>query len=406
MRTPKTVPPVKRTDITDITEKCTNCGNCRVICPDFKYKKEESHSTRGRISLIKGLYLNELNNTKLLSDKIFSCLNCGQCSKYCPADVDYKTLIKLSRSRLSRNSYIKRFVLSGLFSSDKTRSEFFFKCLRKALVLFYSKPAVRFFRYGLLKLLRLPGDSVFPQISEKDFFSLGIRNKLSSYKGFRIALFTGCGGKYLYPETTDRFVRILRHSGIQVIIPKNQVCCGNPLENAGILKQSSGNIKINTACYNSLKDIRCIVSLCGRAMNSLTGRRYSEKIRLPLKSWAELFFEENIRIKPLYKSSVIFHLCPKCGSADHYIKLLNTAYTEDDKKPEMITEFCGSTELMDRSNMAVRDSVTGAFFLNNSLENYTHIACVSFECVEHLNSFFIRKNANIRALHFIDAFDL
>ena len=406
MRTPETAPAGKRPQIADIAEKCTNCGNCRVICPDFKYQKEESYSTRGRISLIKGLYLNELNKTKPLKDKVFSCLNCGQCSKYCPADVDYKTLIKFSKSKLSGNSHLKRFLLAGLFSSDRHRSEFFFKYSGKILDFLYSCSFIRIFRYALFKLMNIPHDSVLPHISRKDFFSFVIRNKLSFYKGFRIALFTGCGGKYLYPDTTDKFVRILRHSGIQVKIPKDQVCCGNPLEYAGFLKDQYDNIKLNTASFNSLKDIRCIVSLCERAMNTFSDKNYYTGIRLPLKSWAELFIEENIPLKPLYMTSVIFHMCPKCGSAEQYSALINTAYSEKDKKPEIIRDFCGSTELLDRSNITVRDFVTGDFFLKNSLDNYTHIACTSFECVENLNSYFIRNNKNIRAIHLIEAFDL
>ena len=45
-------------------------------------------------------------------------------------------------------------------------------------------------------------------------------------KRARVALFLGCVGDALYPETTAATARVLQQNGCEVVIPRGQVCCG------------------------------------------------------------------------------------------------------------------------------------------------------------------------------------
>lgn len=399
-------------NIVDLTDKCTNCGNCRLICPLFKIQKEEVYSTRGRINLIRGLMKNELDLNKDAVEKIYACLNCDQCSSYCPADVEYKQILKKTKSNIniSRKMFsIKNYVLKLLFSSKPETSEISFKLFSFIEKYFFRPEKLKFPRFIIYKLLRIPSGAKFPEFPDKSFFQMGKRNKLENYRGFRVALFLSCGSKYLYPQTADRFVRLLRTNGIQALIPKDQVCCGNSLENRGMVKEAAKNLKKNVSVFNSMIDIRYITAICSNAesrLKSAYSDSSSDGFRLEYINWIKLTLDNGFNFKVSHNDSIIFHCCPKCSTKELTLNFMEKLYSDHPYKPELITSFCGATELFDRSNQLIKDSIMKTFYDNNKLNNYKFIACSSFECIEHMNEYFSRKNENIRAVHFIDAIDI
>src|SRR5262249_56896029 len=42
----------------------------------------------------------------------------------------------------------------------------------------------------------------------------------------RVAVFLGCVGDAIYPETTEATIRVLRRNGCEVVVPRSQGCCG------------------------------------------------------------------------------------------------------------------------------------------------------------------------------------
>jgi Fe-S oxidoreductase len=395
--------------ITGLADKCTNCGNCRIICPVFKVTGEEVYSTRGRINLVKGFLNNELQPSRDLSDKLFVCLDCRQCLDLCPADVEYTEIIRHTKSRLILKNKIfafKRSVLEGIFSYKTSSSDLYFLLLRKGRKFLFKNNIPNYFGKLILRILGFNSSVTIPEIPIKNFFKMGIRHKLKNDRGLRIALFTGCGGKHLYPDCADNFVKILRSEGIETVIPKKQVCCGNPLSYKGFLKSADKNLNINSSLFNSLLDIGNIVSLCpgaGNLFKEFNHPDYKPSFRIPVKNWIEFVFENKIEVAPKYDNSIIFHSCPKCGQADLYRDFVNYLYKDHTQIPVFTNEFCGCTELLDRSNFEMRNMITESFYDINGLEKSDFIACSSFECIEHLNHFFVNKKKSIRAIHFIDA---
>ncbi|MBU4485692.1 MAG: (Fe-S)-binding protein [Candidatus Delongbacteria bacterium] len=393
----------------NLADKCTNCGNCRIICPVFKIKKEEIYSTRGRINLIKGFLNKELNSTKELKNKIFICLNCKQCASFCPADVEYIEIMTNSKPGINQGNKFfnpKNFFFKKLFSEEPQVTDFYFKILKKLNNHLFKSKKLNFASYVILKIFRLDKFMKFSAIPDNNFFKMNIRHKLKDSKGFRIALFLGCGGKYLYPETSDNFVNIMRTGGIEVIIPKDQVCCGNPLNYRGLMKYADRNMSANTSSFNSMLDIKYIVSLCPNAANLLKEHNSENSkpgLRFPVKECIEFIIDNQIAVNPKYDNSIIYHSCPKCGNSDIYSKFVKRLYEDYTHIPEYINDFCGSTELLDKSNCDLRNSITQSFIEKHDLKGNDFIACSSFECVEHLNEFFINNKMTIKAIHFLDA---
>jgi glycolate oxidase iron-sulfur subunit len=392
-----------------LTDKCTDCGNCRTVCPVFLIKKEEIYSTRGRINLIKGLASKELDPNGEIRERINICLGCGQCVTSCPADVNYPEIIKNAKliTKTGGSKYLSILNLEKkLFSSDPKISEFYFRYLGKINNFFIRKKKLIFFKNLLKRLSGIYHKADITYIPGNNFFKMKIRHPLKDYSGTRIALFTGCGGKYLYPGTSDRFVSIMRSVGIEVLIPIDQVCCGNPLSYRGMLKESSSNLKSNVSAFNSMIDIKQIVCLCTNAANTfktMKDRDIKPEFRMEMTDWTDVINNVSSDIEPLYENSIIFHSCPKCGNADKLKDLVAKLYSGYTEIPPFTKDFCGSTELLDKSNYELRFAVTDSFFDKNRLAQFDYIACSSFECIEYLNDYFSANEKKIRAIHFIDA---
>ena len=72
------------------TLNCTCCGACLQGCISYKTRNMENFSPRGRVQLLKFLLERKIalkKNEEMLLACINSCIQCGQCSEFCAADL-------------------------------------------------------------------------------------------------------------------------------------------------------------------------------------------------------------------------------------------------------------------------------------------------------------------------------
>jgi heterodisulfide reductase subunit C len=75
---------------------CTRCGACLQGCVSYKTRNMENFSPRGRVQLLKLLLERKIDlkqNEEMLLKCIDSCAQCGQCSKFCAANLKVENLI-------------------------------------------------------------------------------------------------------------------------------------------------------------------------------------------------------------------------------------------------------------------------------------------------------------------------
>ena len=73
----------------------------------------------------------------------------------------------------------------------------------------------------------------------------------------RVALFIPCFVDTIYPRVGVATLKILQKLGFEVVYPKNQTCCGQPLFNSGFVKEAKG---LAEKFYNNFKDYDYIVA--------------------------------------------------------------------------------------------------------------------------------------------------
>lgn len=400
------------------TEICTLCGTCRTVCPVFLEEGLESSSTRGRISLINGIIAGKLSITNDLSDKLQACLNCRKCMEVCPANVNFTDLIIAAKTDINLNNkrYFKVVLLKYLFNSNPAISNFSHKFLRTIRKFLYKKKTVVRSLIGKLifNILRLPGTFIIPTLPEKFFFDIKSRHELVSEQKKRVALFLGCGGKYNYPHSTDHLINILRRSGIEVLIPANQVCCGSPLLDNGNVKLAKSNALKNLKVFNNIQDISAVIVQCSSCSYMLK-HQYQNflgvgKFKTPVIDIMEFIKNENIDLLPRYSSKISSHVMLRnyndINKYNFINDTINSVYTKDFIGDISDNKCCGASELYKARNYATRKNIT-----NNFLEKYiekdtSYIACTSFACIHKINEEASRRNENIKAVNITDIFEV
>jgi glycolate oxidase iron-sulfur subunit len=260
---------------------CVKCGLCLPHCPTYTKTQNENESPRGRIALIQAWAGHYLDTSEKLIEHIDNCLLCRSCEKACPAVVPYGRLIDNFRGQLyaeshstlalsllkkiSHNKTINRLAKSGLRLYQKTRLQKTARLLR------------------LPKLLKL--DKIDRLLPDVDLVSLP-RQPLKPYysasveaKG-TVGLFTGCMGFLLDQETVNAAIKVLTTAGFNVLLPKQQTCCGALDLHDGDRETAEQLAKINCSAFSdpSLDAIVTIASGCGSHLQEYKLSKFADKV--------------------------------------------------------------------------------------------------------------------------------
>jgi glycolate oxidase iron-sulfur subunit len=200
-------------------EACVHCGFCLPDCPTYRELGQEMDSPRGRIVLMKEVLEGNLALSRALPH-VDRCLGCLACETTCPSGVEYGELISPFRdyaeSRRSRgifSSLKRRFLSATLTHPDR------FRRLARLATL------VRPLRRILPRSLRAPLDLMPGKIPAPETLSSHYPAQGCERRG-RISLLCGCAQQVLAPQINLATIDILTRHGIEVTIPKTQVCCG------------------------------------------------------------------------------------------------------------------------------------------------------------------------------------
>jgi glycolate oxidase iron-sulfur subunit len=258
-----------------ILRACVHCGFCTATCPTYVLLGDELDSPRGRIYLIKEMLEKNRRPTQEVVKHIDRCLSCLACMTTCPSGVNYMHLVDQARVRIERD-YTRplteralRAVLAwvlprpGLFRASMVLARFgrpLAGLLPTSKAASASPTLSRRIRAMLaLAPSHLPksgpsGGSVFPP--------LGTRRG-------RVALLQGCAQQVLAPRINQAAINLLTRHGIEVVLVKDEQCCGALTHHLGrdgdALARARANISVwlEEAERGGLDAILVTTSGCG-----------------------------------------------------------------------------------------------------------------------------------------------
>lgn len=218
----------------EILSSCIHCGMCLQVCPTYNLTFDELSSPRGRIRLIKSVLEGSLEITDKFVHEMNFCLDCQACETACPAGIKYGLLVEAARVQIEYSDKVSRF-------SKPIKKIFFrkiipdFKLLKSLsrLLRFYQKSILRkiLIKFGFLRVIsnKLQEiEKLSPAISE--FFSDEILSEMIEAKGqkkFRVLFPVGCLMNVMFADINKDTVELLTKLGCDVIVPKDQTCCGS-----------------------------------------------------------------------------------------------------------------------------------------------------------------------------------
>ncbi|HEY6278131.1 MAG TPA: heterodisulfide reductase-related iron-sulfur binding cluster [Streptosporangiaceae bacterium] len=265
-------------ELASVVSDCVHCGFCLPHCPTYQLWGEEMDSPRGRIHLIsqalQGAQLTEAANSHL--DR---CLGCMACLPACPSGVRYDRLIEAARTWTEEPP-------PGLAPAPaRTRRE---RALRAAI--FATFPYPRRLR-ALLAPLRGAQWARLDQLAGRSRAAQRLAPELASAlrlapapaartpalpgrmpaRGERravVGMLTGCVQQVFFPQVNAATARVLAAEGCDVIIPRDQGCCGALSLHSGRASEAARFARRTIAAFERAGVDAIVVNSagCGSAM--------------------------------------------------------------------------------------------------------------------------------------------
>jgi len=258
-----------------ILRACVHCGFCTATCPTYVLLGDELDSPRGRIYLIREMLEKDRPPTPEVVKHIDRCLSCLACMTTCPSGVNYMHLVDQARVRIEKQ-----------YSRPLTE-----RALRAVLALVLPRPGL--FRAGMImaRLARpfaalLPAanaTSATPTLWRRIRAMLALAPASLPPKGAaggsvfpaegerrgRVALLQGCAQQVLAPRINQAAINLLTRHGIEVVLVKDEQCCGALTHHLGrdgdALARARANVQawLGEAGRGGLDAILVTTSGCG-----------------------------------------------------------------------------------------------------------------------------------------------
>lgn len=221
-------------------DKCMHCGMCMAVCPVYATEKSEAGVARGKIGIAEAVMSGDLAlDDQEVIDTLFNCLVCKSCMQACPSGVQFdRIMLDMRAAIVERNGlpWLKAAIFGALKQPAVLDGAMKVGAALQGLV-FRDDPRYRaisprspFAFIG--KHAGFDSDRLFPSPSTnplRDRVPAVIPAPGAAPAKMRVAFFTGCSFNYFYPDTAVDLLDVLAENQVEVVIPKDQQCCGTPV---------------------------------------------------------------------------------------------------------------------------------------------------------------------------------
>ncbi len=223
---PYAAQPIPRLQIPEL-ETCIQCGFCLQHCPTYRILGVETESPRGRIHLIEAAAQGRIPVDARLEEHLYVCLGCRACETVCPAGVKFGTIIEAGRAEIGPTGsrparWLTRFALRHIMPHPGRLR------LGAALLRLYQRSGLgRLARALHLMPRRLAEmESLLPSVPDRFFAPAHDVYPAIGPRRARVGLLSGCVMSILFPDINEATVRVLQRNGCEVVVPREQTCCG------------------------------------------------------------------------------------------------------------------------------------------------------------------------------------
>ncbi|CBE70104.1 MAG: 4Fe-4S dicluster domain-containing protein [Candidatus Methylomirabilis oxygeniifera] len=259
---------------------CVHCGFCLPTCPTYLVLGNEMDSPRGRLHLIRTVSEGKIGISDSFARHMDLCLLCRACETACPSGVKFGLLMEATRGQIARSYQYPaaerrfRHVLVHTFTNIGRLQ------MLTSLLRLYQ-------RSGLQRLIRASGllgffgrlgrmEALLPSIPDSRLYALPEVTPAKGQRRGRVGLLLGCVQRFFFAHVNAATVLVLSENGYEVIVPREQECCGSLLVHEGEREQGKIKARRIIDCFESANVDYIVVNAagCGSAM-----KEYGELFR-------------------------------------------------------------------------------------------------------------------------------
>ncbi len=296
----------------EVAKDCVHCGFCLPACPTYQLWGQEMDSPRGRIHLVNQI-LDGAELSAAAAEHFDRCLACMACMTACPSGVQYDQLIEAARAwteearsgppsvpaaeKRSARDRATRAAIFSLFPYPRRlraataplrvvqRTGLDRRVARSKLPARLS-PAL-----GAALRLAPPGPVPAAAASRlpRRVPALGTRRAV-------VGMLTGCVQSVFFPQVNAATARVLAAEGCDVIIPREQGCCGALSLHSGREAEAVTFARHTIATFEQAGVDAIVVNSagCGSAM-----KEYERLLGQAHAGWAERAAEMSAKVRDL-----------------------------------------------------------------------------------------------------------
>ena len=213
--------------------QCMKCGFCTYWCPVYQEEKKEPSVARGKNMIIRGLLAGDLQYTPAYAERINKCTLCMTCTANCPAKTNIPNVIVAARADMVKARGLK-FPYRVIYRLILPRRVLFGNTVRivswfQRLFLPKSQGTIRhlpMFLSGLGKGRNIP--QIAPRFLRQTVPVVNMPPDGTKTR-MKVGYFTGCMTEFVFPEVGAHIINFLTRNGVEVIVPREQGCCGAPV---------------------------------------------------------------------------------------------------------------------------------------------------------------------------------
>jgi Fe-S oxidoreductase len=270
-------------DWKDIVHRCFRCGYCKFTynynsfnCPSYKKYQFETFSTGGRMWLIYGIINGDLKWSQNLSNVLYACTTCGNCTENCRFDKFNDFLVDIIEA--ARVECVK----NG-FCPEK----------QKAL------------------LERTTNPNYYNPYAENNSDNQELKKKYDLPEKAEWVYFIGCTSNYRQKSLRDATLNFLKKANINFTLIDEHCCC-SPIIRTGQITPIKDFMNYNIAEIKKTGATKVITSCAGcyRTIKSdwpKQGAEYDFNVYHTIELVKQLIDEKKLNFKSEFKKDITYH---------------------------------------------------------------------------------------------------
>ena len=364
--------------------ECRTCNQCSAHCPTFNVNRVQAESPRGRLKSIAKLLVEKQQLSTEEISHLNNCVECLACEKVCPSKMQYRNLLSQAKKQLppTNISVVSR-ALQFIANKRKLR------IIVHYLLRIYQKSNLQeiFQSTGLARLSKTQrlNALLHPLTEYKPLHSF---YPACNQKTGTVALFTGCIAAEMDNASLQASIKLLTHLGYDVIVPKQQSCCGALYERDHLEKQTEKLLTHNAQLFNQLS-VDAIVynaSACGAQL-----LKNQSLFKQPFKEISEFISEQpwpdNLELSPLRARIAVHEPCsqqyPLAVSKNIYQLLEKIPRTTIEPLPDN-NVCCGAGGSYMLSHPQLSDAIREHKIEHMRANHYDYVVTSNYGCAAHL----------------------